>query len=549
VFQASPLRPLVPGAIENMAGLSQIRLEVWPQRTVVTNLKVRLRKTHQPAGNTLRVARSTGLVYPDSQIWTFAWPTNTPATLYVSPQYARPLATNDWPVYFDLEAQIVDLATNVVFSDTIRLTVAPMILPPECNPPQAIYSTLDLPVGVGSIQADEHAQITFAQDMVKFVKYQTTYNQNNNLFIDLNHPLKEDFTENLRTEYGWNGGTHVWPASQGGNGGNIMATPPLPDAPYGKLMIGSTLTNHVNQKPFWAGQGVQPVVDIETAWLAVGHVDEIFMWVATNKVLYADPWLAADLLHEQIAAGGATNGLWFGKNVDGTDGTVRAAVIAKDEEGNWKIATLPSPLPDSTNSVDIVFAAPNFATNDILRVNSELLKVTATSGATVTVARAQAGRPPMAHTNGSVIYAYSPVMLQNFPLGPNPELSPVAMIQSATNEIAAALGDYASSVDFIPMPVLFMHAVIPFPGHSPRAGYIAATPNVVNGLVDANDVYHYCYTGNLGFHEYILNVLPDPRAYPLWLLHIKYGNLHCATAAIRELPAAPPWWETVKNWE
>ncbi len=152
----------------------------------------------------------------------------------------------------------------------------------------------------------------------------------------------------------------------------------------------------------------------------------------------------------------------------------------------------------------------------------------------------------MAHTNGSVIYAYNSIMQDNIALGVN---SVAAKISTATNQLSVALGDYLAQVEFVPMPVLFMHTTIPIPFHPSRQGYSAATPNVVNGLVDANDVYHYCYTGNLGFHEYILNVLPDPRAYPLWLLHIKYGNLHCATAAIRELPAAPPWWETVKNWE
>lgn len=546
MFQASPLRPLVPGAIENMAGLSQIRLEVWPQRTVVTNLKVRLRKTHQPAGNTLRVARSTGLVYPDSQIWTFAWPTNTPATLYVSPQYARPLATNDWPVYFDLEAQIVDLATNVVFSDTIRLTVAPMILPPECNPPQAIYSTcIDWIPGITEVNCDTETE-RWAQDMVKFVKYQKRTNQVEDIFVDLNHHLKYDFPSNLVSQQACTGGNFIWPVYMGGNGGNIMATPPLPDAPYGKLMIGSTLPTHVNQKAYWAGQGIQPVVDITTDWLLVGHVDEVLMWAATNKVLYADPWKAADLLHGEIVSGGWTNTLWWGKyrgEQGGKAYTVRSVVIDNDGAG-FKITTLPSALDDSTNSVTIDFTNAIFAVNDYLRVDDEILKVTSINGTSVTVSRAQAGRSAAAHTKGSAVYAYSAVMVENLVTGMK-EDSVVKLIAAATNELAIALGSYVSQVQFIPMPVLFMYTQ-----SNGRWGYVAGTANVVNGLIAQNDTYYYSHTGNSTLLNYVSTVVDNARACDLWdLLHCGMGEIHCATAARRELDLTTPWWQAITTWE
>ncbi len=63
-------------------------------------------------------------------------------------------------------------------------------------------------------------------------------------------------------------------------GGNIEVSPPLPGAPFGKILIGNYTTPNgsvmdVDLVSFLALQKVQPVVQIDTTWLKVGHVDEI----------------------------------------------------------------------------------------------------------------------------------------------------------------------------------------------------------------------------------------------------------------------------------
>jgi hypothetical protein len=325
-----------------------------------------------------------------------------------------------------------------------------------------------------------------------------------------------------------------------GDGGNIMATPPLTDAPFGKLLIGSTPNRDPqppDPKPYWRAQRVQPVVHITNDWLQVGHVDEILMWVATNMVLYADPWKAADLLHGEIAAGNETNALWFGFDAAGTNQTIRQVVVATNASG-YKLTTLLTGMSSSTN-VAIVSNAV-FAANDYLRVDDEILKVTAVNATTVTVTRAEAGRPASEHSAGSRIYAYTDVLKSNLIKIGSIE-SIFSKIVATTNQLRQAIGSYPAT--FVPMPVLFT---------TPPDGtrYCAGTVNVVNCLVCANGSILYCDPGSSVFRTYISQVVPNSTANPyLWPLHCIYGEIHCATTAIRELGLQTPWWLQTTTWE
>jgi protein-arginine deiminase len=84
--------------------------------------------------------------------------------------------------------------------------------------------------------------------------------------------------------------------------GALEATPPVPGAPNGKLLLA---TSGLAEKPHTAklldGQATQPVVRLDTDWLAVGHVDETIAFVpaATPRgwvAVVADPRRAMDLL-------------------------------------------------------------------------------------------------------------------------------------------------------------------------------------------------------------------------------------------------------------
>ena len=165
---------------------------------------------------------------------------------------------------------------------------------------------------------------------VCFAKY--TVEVVGDTLADLQHPEAGNFIAKLR-EQGEKGAA-MWETPMGGDGGNIMATPLVPGAPLGKLIIGSTRPDFVY---YWQSQGVQPVIEIDTTWLLVGHVDEIVMWVGADKVLYADPWVAADLMHEEIESGRGTNGLWFGFTLEGKTNTVMDVAVAKRPGGRVEV--------------------------------------------------------------------------------------------------------------------------------------------------------------------------------------------------------------------
>ncbi len=92
-------------------------------------------------------------------------------------------------------------------------------------------------------------------------------------------------------------------------GGNIESTPPVSGAPLGKIVIGNA-TNPDTKGEFidpdllrvFAKQKKQPLVEIDTSWLRVGHVDEMMAVVPHGRgrsgfsILHASAHAAIDLL-------------------------------------------------------------------------------------------------------------------------------------------------------------------------------------------------------------------------------------------------------------
>lgn len=94
-------------------------------------------------------------------------------------------------------------------------------------------------------------------------------------------------------------------------GGNIEASPPTPDAAFGKLVIGNTVVDgerdfmdpdllHLLHK-----QRKQPIVQLDSSWLDVGHVDEFMAFAPDHRgenasfaVLRASSALALGLIRE-----------------------------------------------------------------------------------------------------------------------------------------------------------------------------------------------------------------------------------------------------------
>jgi hypothetical protein len=98
----------------------------------------------------------------------------------------------------------------------------------------------------------------------------------------------------------------------GNIGGNIETSPSLLNFDYGRLIVGQNL--HLPAKEFLKAQKLQTengnLIELPVAWLAVGHVDEVFTIVPAGsgfKVLVADLQLAINILRnnpgEETSAG------------------------------------------------------------------------------------------------------------------------------------------------------------------------------------------------------------------------------------------------------
>ena len=468
------------------------------------------------------------------------WPTSN-VTFYAASNRTRKMSASQ-PDLFTLGLEMVDADGGVVASDTVVLKVAPVILPPEYSSAQAVYSTFDLGIPyVTKLNCEEPATWQWTQDMVKFTKTQWTAGTVGDLPVTLGHPGQGNLSDVLRDQ------EHLpnlqW--SVYGQGGNMMATPPLPNdnAPYGRLLLGN---KDLSSQSYWSEQNIQPVFTLDTSWLAVGHVDEVIMFIAANKVLFADPWKAADLLHGEIAAGNGAHTIWFGGYLVPSSSrtkTIQDVVVATDGYGAFKTNSLLIHLPNATTNETLVFNNNLFEVCDVLRVDSELLEVQSVNGSTVTVSRAAGGRPAAEHPANSAIYAYSDVLKRNLPVGVL-GASPAEKMVTVTNALYQALGSYAGSVTFVPTPVLFDLATTTPPQ------YLANSANVVNCLVRTGGTGYYQNTGCTVFENYIFSVAPGAQPVDAWdILHQNEGEIHCGTAARRTLSASPPWWQQTTNWE
>jgi hypothetical protein len=91
--------------------------------------------------------------------------------------------------------------------------------------------------------------------------------------------------------------------SSGNYGGNIEVSPPSPDLPYGKIFTGTVRSPEINH--FLEARGpLQPRASAYTAWLKVGHIDELIAFVGDGTgpdgyaIARASPRLAVALLEQ-----------------------------------------------------------------------------------------------------------------------------------------------------------------------------------------------------------------------------------------------------------
>lgn len=101
--------------------------------------------------------------------------------------------------------------------------------------------------------------------------------------------------------------------SSGNYGGNVESSPPVGDAVFGKIIIGNRTINkereHVDVDLLrFLNNQMQPVVQLDTTWLDVGHIDEVLTFVPDLNgpkqrfaALRASSGLAMSILRGAIA--------------------------------------------------------------------------------------------------------------------------------------------------------------------------------------------------------------------------------------------------------
>jgi protein-arginine deiminase len=107
--------------------------------------------------------------------------------------------------------------------------------------------------------------------------------------------------------------------------------------PLGRIFIGGNMTTHIDStvRAFYDAQQVQPVFQVDTTFLDVGHVDEIFSYAPAGtprgwKLLVASPKLARTMLMQWSAAGNGSAQLFVGKSFVNAQGASVPAAVTID---------------------------------------------------------------------------------------------------------------------------------------------------------------------------------------------------------------------------
>jgi protein-arginine deiminase len=106
--------------------------------------------------------------------------------------------------------------------------------------------------------------------------------------------------------------------------GNTEVIPPYSlngtSYPLGRLFRGAISSFYPDPRfsRMIAGQGMQPVIYVDTSWLLVGHVDETFSFLKANNArgwiaLVNDARLARKMLEDQVALGNGGTAMFTGK--------------------------------------------------------------------------------------------------------------------------------------------------------------------------------------------------------------------------------------------
>ena len=360
-------------------------------------------------------------------------------------------------------------------------------------------------------------------------------------------------------------------------GGNVEVMPPTAAHPLGRLVVGETRSWELSQ--FFAEQEVQaPVQDLDTEWLEVAHIDEMFGFTYGAKdVVVADPKLAWTVL-EAIDAADRGRAVFFD---DGgavpVDGTASADSSADDrlETGTdlrgkpWKYVRITDgagagqtarikTLENGYLTVEKVWRMPSKVIDDGTGVDHYLAHVTTEAphqakwfvnpkkdDAYVLVEGSRFWYDSTADAEGSPALISVREVLADADFDKLNRVDAQGKIDAVRTKLDAAAGG-AGTLNFLPVPTLYL---------GERAGFatgrscFAFAPGLANFQAAKGKLYFprtfapRDAAGKDLFEEETKKVVPDALFVEDWDLYHRFtGEVHCGSLTRRTFPAGN-WWE------
>jgi protein-arginine deiminase len=155
--------------------------------------------------------------------------------------------------------------------------------------------------------------------------------------------------------------------------GNTEVIPPFGDYPLGRMLRGNVPTFHPDESftRMLEAQAMQPAVNVDTSWLQVAHVDEIFAFLPASTprgwvLLVNDPGLARAMLLEAEADGHGDATLFTGREWRAGDAAeVTVSELLADVDVMTRSSTAAA---DIEAQLDIVRAETGLTDEEIVRV-------------------------------------------------------------------------------------------------------------------------------------------------------------------------------------
>ncbi len=430
---------------------------------------------------------------------------------------------------------------KTIVEDVVRFKPPPLIVPWSTLPLRRLFTSKKegvwrFPTNVlPDVQFSiTNANACWVQDMMQAAAFRVDESRGwTSLALDLGHGSENNAIDKLPTEIGETFGENLcrYAVNNSGNGGNVEATPPLPGFPFGRLMTlvplnGSTCSAIKTLEK----QGVQgPAIRLPGGWLTVGHVDEVCCFVGERTALVPSPRLAFDLVAEQVRQ---HNGNYEDTFVWGLD-SGNYIHRMQDALFNNVITNAHWNSDLSSTATEISGADVGIHVGDHILCDDEIffvLDVVSSGGSkTYSLLRDLNGNGSASHDADSMLLVLSEDAVANVVLDRG---------QSVAEKVDAVRDSLQSNVPgitFQDVPVLFKHV---------GSGFVAGSPNIVNGIVDGSTVYLPDPGCSLFRNAVLLSGKQFVGGADEWAdYHCNRGEIHCGSEAERIIPPDLGWWD------